>query len=252
MSEPGEKDNLRPGEQDFPPTASFDDSVARPGGRIGHFRIERELGRGAAGIVYLARDTKLNRSVAIKTLPADLIENHKVRTRFAREARLLASLNHPNIATIYDEFQESEGLGYLILEYVPGRTLAERIAKSKLKLEETLMIASQIAEAVSAAHEHGVIHRDLKPGNIKITPEGKVKVLDFGLAKALGGEAQDQHSNNHRTGPDYRHAGLYESRAGPRPGDGQAQRHLLVRLRAVRDADGDGPFQRPNGFRHAG
>jgi len=192
MSEPGEKDNVQTGEENFPPTASFDGSVARPGSRIGHFRIERELGRGAAGIVYLARDTKLNRSVAIKSQPADLIENTKVRTRFAREARLLASLNHPNIAAIYDEFQESEGLGYLILEYVPGRTLAERIAKSKLKLDEALTIASQIAEAVAAAHEHGVIHRDLKPGNIKITPEGNVKVLDFGLAKALGGEGMDQ------------------------------------------------------------
>jgi len=103
-------------------------------------------------------------------------------------------LNHPNIATIYDEFQETEDVAYLILEYIPGQTLAERIAKSQLKLQETLTIALQIAEAVAAAHEHDVIHRDLKPGNIKITPEDKVKVLDFGLAKAVGGEDLDQHS----------------------------------------------------------
>jgi serine/threonine protein kinase len=101
-------------------------------------------------------------------------------------------LNHPNIATIYDELEEAEGLIYLVLEYVPGQTLAERIAKKPLKLEEALTIALQIAEAVAAAHEHDVIHRDLKPGNIKITEEGKVKVLDFGLAKVVGGEATDQ------------------------------------------------------------
>jgi len=148
----------------------------------------------AVGVVYLAHDTKLNRSVAIKSLPAEVMANPKARSRFSREARVLASLNHPNIATIYEEFEEVKGVGYLILEYVPGQTLAERIAKSQLKLEETLSIALQIAEAVAAAHEHDVIHRDLKPGNIKITPEGKVKVLDFGLAKAVGGQALDQQS----------------------------------------------------------
>jgi serine/threonine-protein kinase len=113
-------------------------------------------------------------------------------SRFTREARVLASLNHPNIATIHEVLEEAEGLSYLVLEYVPGQTLAERIAKKPLKLEEVLTIALQIAEAVAAAHEHDVIHRDLKPGNIKITQEGKVKVLDFGLAKVVGGEAKDQ------------------------------------------------------------
>jgi TolB-like protein/Tfp pilus assembly protein PilF len=145
-------------------------------------------------VVYLAHDTKLDRPVAIKSLPAEVMANPKARSRFSREARVLASLNHPNIATIYDELQEAEGVAYLILEYVPGQTLAERIATSGFKLQESLSIALQIAEAVAAAHEHDVIHRDLKPGNIKITPEGKVKVLDFGLAKAVGGEAADQQS----------------------------------------------------------
>ncbi|UCC99714.1 MAG: serine/threonine-protein kinase, partial [Phycisphaerales bacterium] len=141
--------------------------------------------------MYLAHDTKLNRPVAIKSLPPELMENPKARTRFTREARVLASLNHPNIATIYEELQEAKGVGYLVLEYVPGQTLAERIAHTRLKPQEALAIAQQIADAVAAAHEREVIHRDLKPGNIKITPEGRLKVLDFGLAKALGGETLD-------------------------------------------------------------
>ncbi|MHC4542019.1 MAG: serine/threonine-protein kinase [Planctomycetota bacterium] len=194
MSQAKGQDNKRPDDQGPGPTRSFDGSVTGPGSQIGPFRIERELGRGAVGVVYLAHDTKLDRSVAIKSLPAEVMANPKARSRFSREARLLASVNHPNIATIHEVLEETEGVGYLVLEYVPGQTLTERIAKSGLKLQETLSIALQIAEALAAAHEHDVIHRDLKPGNIKITPEGKVKVLDFGLAKAVGGEAADQQS----------------------------------------------------------
>ncbi len=194
MSEAKEQNNKRSNGKGAGPTRSFDGSVLGPGRQIGPFRIEQELGQGAVGIVYLAHDTKLDRQVAIKSLPAELAENTTVRTRFAREARVLASLNHPNIATIYDELQEAEGIGYLVLEYVPGQTLAERIADQKLKPQEALSIAQRIAEAVAAAHEHDVVHRDLKPGNIKITPEGRIKVLDFGLAKALGGEVVDQQS----------------------------------------------------------
>ncbi|MHC4540819.1 MAG: protein kinase domain-containing protein, partial [Planctomycetota bacterium] len=125
---------------------------------------------------------------------SEVMANPKARSRFQREARVLASLNHPHIATIHEEIEDEQGVGYLVLEYIPGQTLAERIAKKPLKLEEALSIALQIAEAVAAAHEHDVIHRDLKPGNIKITSEGKVKVLDFGLAKAVGGEEVDQQS----------------------------------------------------------
>jgi Tol biopolymer transport system component len=143
-------------------------------------------------VVYLAHDIKLDRSVAIKSLPPEVKDKPKALSRFTREARVLASLNHPNIATIHEVLEGAEGLSYLVLEYIPGQTLAERIAKGPLKLEETLTIALQIAEALAAAHEHDVIHRDLKPGNIKITPEGKVKVLDFGLAKVVGGETTDQ------------------------------------------------------------
>ncbi|MHC4518282.1 MAG: protein kinase domain-containing protein, partial [Planctomycetota bacterium] len=194
MSEAKEQDDRRPNSGRAGPTESFDGLVIGPGGQIGPFRIKRELGHGGAGVVYLAHDTKLDRLVAIKSLPVELTQNPQARSRFSREARVLASLNHPNIATIYDEFEMKEGVGYLILEYVPGQTLAERIAEKALKLEEALTIALQIAEGVAAAHEHDVIHRDLKPGNIQIAPDGKVKVLDFGLAKAVGGETADQQS----------------------------------------------------------
>ncbi|MCP4709920.1 MAG: protein kinase, partial [Planctomycetes bacterium] len=175
-------------------TASFDSTVLGPGSQIGQFRIERELGRGAVGIVYLAHDTKLDRSVAIKSLPAEVTDDPKVRSRFRREARLMASLNHPNIATIHDDIQEAQGVDYLILEYIAGDTLAEQIGRGPVKMEKALSIGIQVAEAIAAAHEQGVIHRDMKPSNIKITPEGKVKVLDFGLAKAVRGEALDQHT----------------------------------------------------------
>ncbi|MHC4807460.1 MAG: protein kinase domain-containing protein, partial [Planctomycetota bacterium] len=123
MSDADEINDKPAGKEEDIPTASFDGSVKGPGGQIGPFRIERELGRGAVGVVYLAHDTKLNRPVAIKSLPAEVMENSKAPSRFSREARLLASLNHPNIATIYDEFQETEDVAYLILEYVPGQTL---------------------------------------------------------------------------------------------------------------------------------
>jgi hypothetical protein len=175
-------------EADFEDTTTGGNLV---GQTLGHFEIRETIGRGGMGVVYLAHDTRLDRSVAIKSIPPGLMDNTVARTRFQREAKLLASLNHSNIAVIHDII-EQEALGYLVLEYVPGQTLAERITKGPLKLQEALTIGLQIAEAVAAAHEHDVIHRDLKPGNIKITPEDKVKVLDFGLAKAVGGKATDQ------------------------------------------------------------
>ena len=181
-------------------TVSFSGSVIGPGSQIGRFRIEQELGRGGMGIVYLAHDKKLDRPVAIKTLPAQMLDNPVVRKRWKREAQLLASLNHPNIATIYEELETPERTTYLVLEYVAGKTLAERVAEERLKLEEALSIALQIAEAVATAHDNGVIHRDLKPSNIKITPEGKVKVLDFGLAKAIKSQYPGQQSTTTEPG----------------------------------------------------
>jgi len=185
MSEAEAKSEKSRGKEELPSTASFPASAIGPGSQIGRFRVEHELGRGGMGIVYLAHDTKLDRPVAIKSLPAELTGNAMIRKRWKREAQVLASLNHPNIATIYEELEEAEGVGYLILEYVAGDTLTQRIAQRGLKLQEALSIALQVAEAVAAAHEKDIIHRDLKPGNIKITPEGRVKVLDFGLAKTI-------------------------------------------------------------------
>jgi Tol biopolymer transport system component len=141
------------------------------------------------GEVYRARDTKLGREVAIKVLPDAFAQDKERLARFEREARFLASLNHPNIATIHG-LEESEAVRYLVMELVEGETLAERIAKGAIPIDEALPIFQQIAEGLEAAHEKGVIHRDLKPANVKITPEGKVKVLDFGLAKAFQQEAE--------------------------------------------------------------
>ncbi len=179
---------------DIPPTASFGGSVIRSGSRIGRFRIERELGRGGMGVVYLAHDTRLDRPVAIKSLPPEIMGDDTIRSRLEREARLMASLNHPNIATIYEELKEANDIGYLVLEYIAGETLAERLVRGRLETEEALMLGLQITEAVSAAHSKGVIHRDLKPSNIKIDPEGAVKVLDFGVAKMMATEVSDLES----------------------------------------------------------
>jgi len=153
------------------------------GQKVASFEVHKVIGRGGMGVVYLARDAKLGRHVAIKSVPAELLRSSTARTRLKHEAKLLASLNHPNIGVIYDIIEQEDGIAFLILEYVPGETLGERIAGKPLALDEALAIAQQTAEALSAAHQQGVIHRDIKPGNIKITPAGMVKVLDFGLAK---------------------------------------------------------------------
>ena len=142
------------------------------------------------GEVWKAKDTKLGREVAIKTLPEEFARNEERLARFEREAKLLASLNHPNIATIHG-LDEDNGTRFLVLELVEGDTLAERLKRGAIPVEESLRLALQIAEALEAAHEKGVIHRDLKPANIKVTPDGKVKVLDFGLAKAFAGDGSD-------------------------------------------------------------
>ena len=140
------------------------------------------------GEVYRARDTKLDREVAIKVLPEAFAEDADRMARFEREAKLLASLNHPNIASIHG-FEESDGVQALVLELVEGPTLAERIQEGPIPIEETVAIVRQIAEALEAGHEAGVIHRDLKPANVKLKEDGTVKVLDYGLAKALEGAA---------------------------------------------------------------
>jgi eukaryotic-like serine/threonine-protein kinase len=150
--------------------------------QIGPYQITRELGRGGMGVVYLATDTRLNRQVAIKALPAEWASDPLRLDRFQREAKTLASLNHPEVAGIYG-VEELEGAQYLVLEYVAGQTLAEMLDGGPLPVDDVIELAVQIAAGVEAAHEAGVIHRDLKPANIIVTPDGKAKVLDFGLAR---------------------------------------------------------------------
>lgn len=157
-----------------------------PPASIGPYQIERELGRGGMGEVYLARDSRLDRAVAIKGLPAHLSQDADRLSRFQREAKVLASLSHPGIGAIYG-LEEAGGSQYLILEYVDGDTLADRLSAGPIPVGEALMLAKQVAEALEAAHEKGVVHRDLKPGNVMVTGEGVVKVLDFGLARTAEG-----------------------------------------------------------------
>jgi Tol biopolymer transport system component/tRNA A-37 threonylcarbamoyl transferase component Bud32 len=156
----------------------------QPGTRLGPHEILEAIGAGGMGVVYRARDTKLNRDVAIKVLLPEVANDPEQLRRFEREAHLLASLNHPNVAAIYG-FEEAHGITALVLELVEGPTLAERIASGPLAIGEALAIARQIADALETAHERGIVHRDLKPANVKVTPDGTVKVLDFGIAKAV-------------------------------------------------------------------
>ena len=149
-----------------------------PGTRLGAYEILTPIGR----------DVRLAREVAIKVLPSEVAADPDRLVRFEREAQLLASLNHPNIAQIHG-VDDSSGVPAIVMELVDGPTLADRIAKGPIPLDETLPIARQIVDALDAAHEKGVVHRDLKPANVKVTPEGRVKVLDFGLAKMLADSA---------------------------------------------------------------
>ena len=149
------------------------------GTRLVPYEIMAAIGAGGMGEVYRARDTKLNRDVAIKVLPESVADDPDRLARFKREARVLASLNHPNIGHIYG-FEDSGATHGLVLELVDGPTLADLIAHGPLPLRQTLQIARQIAEALDAAHEQGIVHRDLKPANVKVTPDGRVKLLDSG------------------------------------------------------------------------
>jgi eukaryotic-like serine/threonine-protein kinase len=165
------------------------------GTQLGSYEILSAIGAGGMGEVYEARDNKLGRNVAIKVLPEAFAHDRERLSRFQREARMLAALNHPNIATIFG-LEQCDGVDYLVMELVPGHTLAERLRAGPLTIEEALNIGSQIAEAMEAAHEKQVIHRDLKPANVKVTPEGRVKVLDFGLAKAFAPEVEQDLQNS--------------------------------------------------------
>src|SRR5512139_1560466 len=152
-----------------------------PGTRLGPYEVTALIGAGGMGEVYKAKDTRLDRSVAIKVLPSHVSADADRRARFAREAKTIAGLNHPHICTLHD-VGETDGTTYLVMEHLAGETLAQRLEKGQLPLERALTVATEIADALSAAHRQGVIHRDLKPGNVMLTKTG-AKLLDFGLAK---------------------------------------------------------------------
>src|SRR6202795_3766284 len=156
-----------------------------PGARLGPYEILSAIGAGGMGEVYRARDTRLDRIVAIKVLPTHLADRSELRERFEREARVVSSLNHPHICVLHDVGQQ-DGIDFLVMEYLEGETLAARLSRGPLSIEQTLEYAIQIAGALAAAHRRGIAHRDLKPGNIMLTKSGAqtiTKLLDFGLAK---------------------------------------------------------------------
>ncbi len=209
-----------------------------PGQTLLHYRVVEKLGEGGMGQVFRAVDTSLDRAVAIKVLPDVFAGDTDRLARFEQEARLLASLNHPGIAAVYS-VHAHEGTRFLTMELVEGEDLARVLARGPLGQDDALRIAVQIAEALETAHDSGVIHRDLKPANIQVTPSGKVKVLDFGLAKALAQAApggsdpalSPTMTSAGNDGRDYpRHRRLHEPRAGARQARRSARGRVGLRL----------------------
>jgi serine/threonine protein kinase len=191
------------------------------GTRLGPYEISGAIGAGGMGEVYRARDTRLDRIVAIKVLPTHLADRPDLRERFEREARTIASLNHPHICTLHDIGQQ-DGIDYLVMEYLEGETLAQRLTKGPLPLEQVLQYAIEISDALDKAHRKGITHRDLKPGNIMLTKTG-TKLLDFGLAKLAREE------RGHSTGNDPGHAAIHGAGAGRGKRSGRAHRYVRVR-----------------------
>src|SRR4029079_9877006 len=161
-----------------------------PGSIVGPYEVTAPLGEGGMGVVFRARDVRLQRDVALQLLPAHLADDHDRLSRFRREAQLVASLNHPHIAQVYG-LEPVDGSVCIVMELVEGETLADRLKSGPLSYDEALDVSRQIADALAAAHERGIVHRDLKPANIRVMPNGTVKVLDFGLAKAIGGRSSN-------------------------------------------------------------
>ena len=209
------------------------------GRTISHYQIGEKLGEGGMGVVYKATDTRLERVVALKILPANKVTDPERKRRFVQEAKAASALNHPNIITIYD-IDQADGIDFIAMEYVDGKTLDQLIPRGGMRLRELLKYAIQIAAALARAHAAGIVHRDIKPANIMVTPDGHVKLLDFGLAKLTEkvedpreAETMMPSKGRHRRRHDHRHRRLHVARAGRRPESRRPQRHLQLRLRAV-------------------
>ena len=215
------------------------------GSTISHYKILSELGRGGMGVVYKAEDTKLERTVALKFLATHLLQDEEARKRFHREAKAAAGLSHPNICTIH-EIDEVDGQTFLVMEFIEGKGLDNKIERGPLSLKEALGFARQVADGLAAAHANGVVHRDIKPGNLLVTPEGRVKILDFGLALLTEGSKLTQRDRtagtaafmspeqiqgmevDHRTDIWALGCVLYEMVCGQRPFRGERQEAVLL------------------------
>ncbi len=199
------------------------------------YAIVGEIGRGGMGVVYRAEDTKLKRTVALKFLPPELSVYPEAKERFIREAQSAAALSHPNICTIH-EVEEADGQPYIAMEFVSGESLRQKVAKGPMDGDIVADIAVQVAEGLEAAHQRGIIHRDIKSANIMVTDKGQAKIMDFGLAKVAGESQLTEGSCDDRDG------GLHVAGAGAGRGPGQAHRYLVVWRGALRDADGATAF----------
>ena len=220
------------------------------GESLGHYRLEEKLGQGGMGVVYRAVDTHLDRPVAIKVLPMLFLADPERKKRFVQEAKAASALNHPNIVTIHD-ISDSDGLDFIAMEYVAGEPLSKLISP-KMKLAGALKYAVQIADALAAAHAAGVVHRDVKPANIMVTPSGLVKLLDFGLAKLTEPDTDSRDGPASRLGTVIGTPVVYIARAGGWQAGGLALRHFFVWVCSLRN--GNGPSRLSEGHRlcHSG
>ena len=213
------------------------------GRTLGPYQVLESLGSGGMGHVYLALDTRLDRRVALKVLPPEMASHPEKIKRFEREAKTVASLSHPGIVTLYSPLEEQDGLRFLTMELVEGETLSKSIPARGFSMERFLSLAIAVTDAVSAAHRQGILHRDLKPENVMLTPDGRLKVLDFGLAKlrydARRGRPDDEGDAVGDAGRPHRgDGGLHVAGAGAGPAGGPPLRHLRARHPALRDGHG--------------